>query len=205
MSDTITIAELMKTRMKELGLKRKDLVLRMGYVGINGALRELDRILEGEMPRYDQPSRIVKGLDLDISIVEQSIAETDRRLDNAWKEHERKKFEPHLYAMCENWMPTSVFAAMFSYRLRFIYLDQAFLVLSEPFQLIEVRQKIIQHMVKTRGGTPGFGHFIYFLLRRTFDEELTYFDIRGDQMKEPENAVFPYRAKFSIRVDGRKM
>jgi hypothetical protein len=108
------IKTLIENRIHDLGLLRKDMVRRAGYVNLSKGHRRLDELLAGELHHSrGLIDRLPAALDVPAEAVHEAIAETARQQREAQDAAYRAAFRPHAIILTENHIPTQItFAAI---------------------------------------------------------------------------------------------
>jgi transcriptional regulator with XRE-family HTH domain len=211
----ITLSLFVENRMKELGLTRRQLAEKLGYVNIYKGFALLDKIAKGQMVAKEQVERLASVLATDVKDFIEPLQETCRLLEERIrveeekeKEKERSAFEPFLVAVGEKESPEPVFVACLMHNRRFIHLTRSFTDLSPIEQLERISNLINEHMDTHKGGLPGFGYFTHYVYRRSYDEDfadMLYFGTDGELISHPPATMRGFKnAIASLRVGGKK-
>jgi hypothetical protein len=127
------IANLVSSRLGDLGLTHRELVIRLGYRKINKGLRRLSKLQAGDLDGCaDLLTRLPDALHVSRETVAEVIHQTRERQgpDRAKAEEERERawrrsFVPHGIILTERSIPSQITICAFTKgdRLRFIELD----------------------------------------------------------------------------------
>ncbi len=194
------IAVLIKTRSRELGLTRTQLVTRVGYKNAAKGLRRLDELFAGNLKSskslidglpaalelsWDIVARAVKETQCEVQEVNRDEAE---KADRAW----RIAFKPHAYFATERSTPSQITMCAISggpERWLKIPLD-----LTQP-PLTFLYQALGQ--AKTKKAVPFFDKVIGVIINYTPDRAIC-FDLNGNPTKLLPKAWHPGRVKLML-------
>ena len=187
------IQEYVIKTMREKGLKRSEVVQRLGYTNVAKACRRLDQLLQD----LDYNRTIMNNLHVGLGVprhrVQEKLEETARELEQERlqeEERERRAFVPYLFCQTERRIPSPIFvcAILNAERMKFIYLPPDYNQRSAG-QQEEIRRALIAARQRNNDGRiPSFGKITCFTLRRFYDdveEEREVFDLEGNPVTHP--------------------
>jgi hypothetical protein len=185
----MTLSQLIATRMQELQIGRKQMPRRMGYKNPTKALRIFDAMTSGELDFKETEYKALSiALELSLDVVSQALQFSLEMI----KDQVRANFKPYLCAMCENRVPSPIFAGCITQKQRFVYFDNDFLCLSRQEQFKLVNQAIVNHLQSKNGAIPAFGkilHYVLFLAPFLPQEQYLVFDLKGDWIENPAQGI----------------
>jgi hypothetical protein len=119
--EPLAIASLIADRLRELGLRRADLVRRASYKNIAKGLRRLDELLAGELDTTPDLTRAMPAvLDVPPEVVARAIEQTRSQLAQAEETARLAReaawhaaFRPHAIILTEWTVPQPMFIAAF--------------------------------------------------------------------------------------------
>lgn len=179
--------EFIDNRMSELKISRKDLVFRMEFKNIQKGYTRVDDIISGRYPVGNE-DRLAKALEVTRETLDKIIVEDKEYCLKLKLAEERKKFKPFICAMMERRIPSPIFAGCMTNKLRYIWLDNDFMILPENEQLAFTQQWIVEHFEKNKGAIVAFGKILHYVMRRDYDqkpEELQLFNTEGERIIPP--------------------
>lgn len=198
--------------MREKGLKRSEVVQRLGYTNVAKGCRRLDQLLHN----LEYNSKLINNLHVALGVtrqeVEAKLAETAREIEQERlreEERERRVFVPYLFCQTERRIPSPIFicAILNAESMKFIYLPPDYNRRSAAEQE-EIRRAVIaERLRKNDGKIPSFGKITCFTLRRAYDdteEEREVYDLEGNLMlRPPEGAKKITRGNATLTVKGK--
>lgn len=115
----MNLSQYLTTRLRELGLKRGDLPKLLGYTNPNKCLRNLDRLLEGDVNQLELIRRLgesrLGGRPFEVVMTNQvktwELEREERRRVQELKE--RMSFQPHLHFIHERSVPSPIHVVCF--------------------------------------------------------------------------------------------
>lgn len=115
----MNLSQYLTTRLRELGLKRGDLPKLLGYTNPNKCLRNLDRLLEGDVNQFELIRRLgesrLGGRPFEVVMTNQvktwELEREERRRVQELKE--RNSFVPHLHFIHERSVPSPIHVVCF--------------------------------------------------------------------------------------------
>lgn len=115
----MNLSQYLTTRLRELGLKRGDLPKLLGYTNPNKCLRNLDRLLEGDVNQLELIKRLgesrLGGRPFEVVMTNQvktwELEREERRRVQELKE--RMSFVPHLHFIHERSVPSPIHVVCF--------------------------------------------------------------------------------------------
>lgn len=115
----MNLSQYLTTRLRELGLKRGDLPKLLGYTNPNKCLRNLDRLLEGDVDQFELIRRLgesrLGGRPFEVVMTNQvktwELEREERRRVQELKE--RMSFVPHLHFIHERSVPSPIHVVCF--------------------------------------------------------------------------------------------
>ena len=103
----MNLKQLIEKRLEELGIRRGELVRRMGYSNISKGCRRLDDLCEGDFAFvHNLRPMLVKGLAVEVEVVDATIREMVDKMDAEY----RAAFEPFAVVLPERDRPSPIFA-----------------------------------------------------------------------------------------------
>ena len=107
----MSLDQLIRQRMWDLGIRRADLARRMGYVNIAKGCRRIDQICAGDLELAENLRiALSQGLAVDVEVIGESIEFTRAERIAAEDEAYRQSFKPHAVILAERRIPSPVFA-----------------------------------------------------------------------------------------------
>ena len=115
----MNLSQYLTTRLRELGLKRGDIPKLLGYTNPNKCLRNLDRLLEGDINQLELIKRLgesrLGGRPFEVVMTNQvktwELEKEERRRVQELKE--RMSFVPHLHFIHERSVPSPIHVVCF--------------------------------------------------------------------------------------------
>ncbi len=198
--------------MREKGLKRSEVVQRLGYTNVAKGCRRLDQLLHN----LEYNSTIMNNLHVALGVtrqeVEAKLAETAREIEQERlqeEERERRVFVPYLFCQTERRIPSPIFvcAILNAVSMKYVYLPPDYNRRSDSEQE-EIRRALIAgRLQKNDGKIPSFGKITCFTLRRFYDdteEEREVYDLEGNLMpRPPEGTRKITRGNATLTVKGK--
>ena len=176
--------------MKNFGIERKELALRMGYTNIGKGCRRIDELCSGDLQlARNLRLALAQGLGVDVKIIEESIRFTHEQ-NLAKKEADyRKNFKPHAVILTEKQRPSSI--TMYALTGGSNRLLIPFPENSEPKTYAVAARDNLPETVPYMGRTTGY------VINYTPDFALR-FDSRGKLLEEFDRAFLPGQASVSV-------
>lgn len=206
---SLPIKDLITGRMKELDMKRADLVSRLGYKNMEGGLRKLDNFLNDGMYNDFIATHFSDALDLSPEIIKETIEETYTQIKEEQEERERRDFQPHLVIQTEKQIPSSITICALTGGFtghRVISLPEAIIYLKWEDQHDIIREEIRKYILK-RKTHSFFGEVLGFIYIQDYDdnvEDRITFDLEGDlDPSVPKDFMRPQREGLFYK--GRKI
>jgi len=206
------IQEYVIRTMREKGLKRSEVVKRLGYTNVAKGCRRLDQLLQDLEYNRTIMNNLHAALGVPKHRVQEKLEETARELEQERlqeEERERRVFVPYLFCQTERRIPSPIFvcAILNAERMKFMYLPPDYNQRSAS-QQEEIRRALIAiRLGKNDGKIPSFGKITCFTLRREYDdreEEREVYDLEGNLMpRPPEGAKKITRGKATLTVKGK--
>jgi hypothetical protein len=111
---TDDLKTLIERRCRDLGLGQKDVIRRAGYRNLARGHRRLDALLAGDLhSARSLIANLPTALDVPTELVQEAVAETERRQRAAQDAAYRAAFKPHAVILTEHDRPTHItFAAI---------------------------------------------------------------------------------------------
>ena len=177
------------TRIKELKLKKTDIVRRAGYSNIAKGLRRLEEFTKTGMSVPLISASIHEILQVPKSAIVEKIQETQRIMEAEEEARFRAAYFPHLYVNTEHKIPTQIcicgITGMHLRKQEPLPGDFASRTVEEQDALI---QKAIRRSLERREGTiPFFGKILGFVLSTSYDEPQEcrrVFDLEGREIPD---------------------
>ncbi len=192
-----SIQKYVKSKMKEKGIKKAELVKRTGYSNISRGCNRFDSFMKGE----SYPDIFMKNLaaSLDVpqeelnEVIEKSkieIQEDIERKRERQNDIDRRNFSPYLYCHTERKIPSPIFvcAVTGADRMKKIMLPEYFTILSDEERDAQRRELIKRTMKSYEGKIPGFGNILCFTEKLIFNDnehELRVYNLKGDLIENP--------------------
>ena len=105
----LSIARLIRERMRDLGITRGGLVRRMGYCNIAKGCRRIDQVCHGQVEMAGKlRDALVRGLEVDIEVVDKAIEGTRTEMIAAEDKAYRESFKPHAVILTERKIPSQI-------------------------------------------------------------------------------------------------
>ena len=105
----MSLDQLIRQHMQDLGIRRADLARRMGYVNIAKGCRRIDQICAGDLELAENLRiALSQGLAVDVEVIDESIEFTRAERIAAEDEAYRQSFKPHAVILTERQVPTQV-------------------------------------------------------------------------------------------------
>ena len=118
------IKTLVQNRCRELGLSRKDIVRRAGYVNLAKGHRRFDELLAGDVnAARGLIDRLPTALNLPAETIGVAISATARQQREAEDAAYRAAFKPRGFIITEHTVPTSITMAAFTGVDRHLWVD----------------------------------------------------------------------------------
>ena len=205
------ITTLVRTRMKELNLKRGRMPERLGFQNSSKGLRRLDRFLKTAEGSGQILENLPGALELPENFILAAVAETRSIILNEKNSKARAAFRPHLFAVTERRIPSQITICALTglHRHRTVNLPDGFNSFSPEMQDGQIRKAIRKNMEKHNGFAPFFGRILRYVLFRDSDESpksRAVFHTDGEEIKNaPENLrkTPGHTVKLTARVGGR--
>jgi hypothetical protein len=200
MKSNLVIANLIRSRMTELGLSPSELVKRLGYKNIAKGIRRIDALCDGDIGGSKQfLDMLPQALETSAETVKIALDETVRELELAEKQEAeardkiwRENFCPHAIILTERTVPSPIFvAAMIGVeKLLRIEIDAT----QGPVSFVR------QMLDRLPERVPAFGRTVGFVINYSPDQAVR-FDRNGQPIAILDEAVRPGTAV--LRLGGR--
>jgi hypothetical protein len=200
MKSDLAIANLIRSRMTELGLSPGEFAKRLGYKNIAKGIRRIDALCGGDiegtkhflhvLPQALETSAETVKIALDQTVRELELAkkqEADAR-DKIWRE----KFLPHAIILTEHTVPSPIFVAAMVGVERLLRID----IDATQGPVSFVRQMLDRLPERV----PAFGRTVGFVINYSPDQAVR-FDPNGQPIATLDEAVRPGTAV--LRLGGR--
>jgi hypothetical protein len=191
---TSPIQALIEDRIRALGLKRRDLVLRAGYNNVAKGHRRLSELIGGDLDHHTGGliSRLPAALDVPAEVVNEAITATRQQqweaADAAW----RAAFKPHAIIITEHTRPTSITLAAFTGADRQLRVD------FEPDTAVITYISQTLKAARQRSPIPYFGQAVGVVVNYSPDYAVR-FDLQGEPLEILPRAYEPGMLTVSIR------
>jgi hypothetical protein len=205
--ENVSVAALIIRRMGELKLSHLDVVRRMGYVKLEKGKKHLQQILGDADLSEHQLAQLAKALDVNKAVLQTALLETQRQIKIMENEAREKAFRPYLCAMCENSRLDATQVARMTYSYSFVNFGLDYLQKPYSQQLVEAREKVLVHFEGLKGCIPVYGKIRYYILHRSFKEQLDSmlcFDTDGNILEHPEERFRNDPAEQSARYERQR-
>ncbi len=187
---SLPITKLVQDRMDELGVKRKAVVIGVGYKNIpRGVNKFANDLRTGKLEglfRYP----LAKFLGIDLEVFEQAMNDTaaiykQERLAHISKQREleRANFKPHLWVNKSCSVPSPIFVVALLGQDTFLRCDlpENIITLEFPEQARIIKAAILEHYARKRGSAFPFGNILGYYYRTAYDAKTVMeFSIEGD-------------------------
>lgn len=205
----LEIYSFLNERCKGLGWKRGELMQRLGYANVSGALRNYDEFCEGDFRKSDLLNRLSRCEELAGEEFNLALQASRDRITRAFEqetEEARRNHIPHLWYEHVRTIPSPIFVvAIFGIStFKVIPIPKAILELSDHAQRLERVRAFVKRISELTGdkrpsalGGP-FGHATAALYRDTYDHSFVI-SLQGDVIGEREVAPSNAKAIFRIR------
>lgn len=165
----------------DLGLKKRELVLLMGYSNVSKGLRRLEAILNGDIGIARQLRlELAEGLGMDIADIDLAINAEAMEKQKSAEALYRQVFRPHAVILTSQKIPSPIFAyamARVDRRLRIDFVEGT----SPLTYVIQARKKLPP-------GVPTLGRTTGFVVNYAPDRAVE-FDLRGRPVATLDRAV----------------
>ncbi len=167
------IKTLVQNRCRELGLSRKDIVRRAGYVNLAKGHRRFDELLAGDVnAARGLIDRLPTALNLPAETIGVAISATARQQREAEDAAYRAAFKPRGFIITEHTVPTSITMAAF------VGADQSLWVDFDPGSTSISYLKQALRAAKQRSPIRFYGNAVGVVVNYSPDEALR-FDMQG--------------------------
>lgn len=200
--------------MKARGLKKSDLVKRMGYKNVAKGIRHLDAFMECKNFNRFIRENLAGALGVPEGEVREVMERTRRELKlerEKQRDIERQNFTPFLFCHTEKRIPSPIFVAALagSNRMKIIQLPENYNDLPEGEQENIRKTLIIDRMQHYKGTIPAFGAITGFTLKRFFDDDedgREVYDIQGNPIPNPPPELKKiHKGKATLTLKGRNI
>jgi len=200
--------EFVNSRMTELNLSRKDLVLKIGFKNLGKGYRRVDSFIAGGYP-FSFENEFAQALGVTLEEMNDVYKEDKAARTVDRKAYERVRFKPYICAMMERRIPSPIFVGCMTDGMRYIRLDNEFLILREEEQMLQIKDLITLHFAKNEGGIPAFGKILHYVYRKDYDQDqadFQIFDSKGDLIIAPsEDIEIIQGVPGGLTVKGRRL
>lgn len=206
------IQEYVIRTMREKGLKRSEVVQRLGYTNVAKGCRRLDQLLHNLEYNRTIMNNLHVALGVTRQEVQEKLEETAREIEQERlqeEERERRVFVPYLFCQTERRIPSPIFvcAILNAVSMKYVYLPPDYNQRSDSEQEEIRRALIAEKLGKNDGRIPSFGKITCFTLRRAYDdseEEREVYDLEGNLMpRPPEGTRKITRGNATLTVKGK--
>ena len=105
----LSLVQLIRQRMQDLGITRGELARRMGYANVAKGCRRLDQICAGDVKIPENlRAELARGLEVDADVVNEAIEFTRAERIAAEARAYRESFKPHAVILTERRIPTQI-------------------------------------------------------------------------------------------------
>lgn len=178
--ETNPLAKLIIERLKVLELTKHEFVRRLGYRNIGKGLNRLQQICAGNFTGADYVLKnLANILQLDPSLVESSLAETERNALLSLRRQYEYQFKPHAVFLTEHRIPQQIVMAALigADQKRYVYFD----FLTDPRIF---KSRVLKQIPAT---IPLFGAVNGFVINFSPRYAIRY-DLKGDVVEVLEKA-----------------
>jgi hypothetical protein len=196
---TLPIETLIEERSAEMGLRRSQMVSRLGYRDVGRGLRGLSELCAGELDRHlALIAKLPDALQLSREAIDCAVAESrkeieasDRQRREADELNWREQFQPHAVIIPERRVPSPIFVA------GLIGVDKLLMI---PLDTSRPRSSFIgQALRKLPDAIPAFGRPVGVVVNYTPDRAVR-FDLHGRALELLPQAVRSGRARASLNA-----
>jgi hypothetical protein len=195
-------------KFKASGLKKIDVVKDIGYKNISKGLRKLDSALSGNIEQTDFIVKLSKVINFSIEEFKDVYKNREKIIKQQEYNECKNAFQPHLFAVTVNKIPSPIFVGAMFQHLRYIILDDNFLNQEYIDQLANIGNLIRYHIVNNDGEISAFGKIKYYIFQRCFEEQKKdrlCFDINGILIDNPEPTDESEPGVATLEVKGRSI
>lgn len=206
---SLPITKLVQDRMDELGVKRKEVVIGVGYKNIpRGVNKFANALRTGRLEglfRYP----LAKFLGIDLEVFEQALKDTEAiykqaRMERITKQQEleRANFKPHLWAKKSRGVPSPIFVVAFFGQDTFLRCDlpENIVDMEFPEQLRIIKAAILEHYKHKKGSAGPFGDIQGYYYRKDYDSKAVMeFSVEGDLINNDAGMPPIGQATISIK------
>ena len=105
----LSLVQLIRERMQDLGITRGELARHMGYANIAKGCRRLDQICARDVKMAENLRiQLAQGLEVDAGVIDESIEFTRSKQISAEDKAYRESFKPHAVILTEYKIPTQI-------------------------------------------------------------------------------------------------
>lgn len=105
----LSLDQLIRQRLKELGITRGELARRLGYVNIAKGCRRIDQVCRGDVEMAEKlRDELVRGLEVDVELIDKAIEGTRAEVIAAEDKAYRESFKPHAVMLTKRKHPSSI-------------------------------------------------------------------------------------------------
>lgn len=198
--EPLPIALLIESRCRELGLRKSELVRRMGYseTGLSKGLKRLEQIRRGEFSLTGEVlRRLPQALEVPDGVVERAVNESQQILDDLREAAERAAFKPHAVILTEKTIPRPIFIAAVTGAPKWkrIELDAT----RRPETFLDQAMSVTRHRMAMFGGVlPMFGKVTGLAINYAYDLHVRY-DLEGRETGADRAMLRSGEGKWELR------
>jgi hypothetical protein len=191
------IAKLITERCSGLGISYAELAQRCGYKNQSKGLRRVHQLLAGDTSRTKALIDLLPAaLNVEASIVENALWDTEYELRQNLEAAERRAFKPHAIVICERPVPEPIWVACVIGIDRILRID--FAECSMPVTYVRQAMEGVQDKQRRWGSTslPAFGQPTAIAINYSLDRAVV-FNLTGEAV-ETFNRPFQVGCTLSL-------
>ena len=206
---SLPITKLIQDRMDELGVKRKEVVIGVGYKNIpRGVNKFANDLRKGQLEglfRYP----LAKFLGIDLEVFKQAMNDTEAiykqaRLARISKQQEldRANFKPHLWVNKSCSVPSPIFVVALLGQDTFLRCDlpENIVDMEFPEQQRIIKAAILEHYKHKKGSAGPFGDIQGYYYRKDYDSKTVIeFSAEGDLINNDAGMPSIGQATISLK------
>jgi hypothetical protein len=194
----LPIEALIEKRLAEMGLRRSQLVSRLGYRNVGRGLHSLSELCAGDLDRhFALIEKLPDALQLSREVIESAVAGSRKEIEERGRQRReadesnwREQFRPHAVIIPERRVPSPIFVAAL------IGVDKLLVI---PLDASRPRSSFIsQALRKLPDAIPAFGRLVEVVINYAPDRAMR-FDLQGRALELLPQRVLPARASVNGR------
>ena len=190
-----SIARYLDYRRCQLGLRKGDIVRRIGYKHISKGLNRYNQFLEGDIHQPFFLRRLSEALEVSVNKIKElyhkscyELEEQERKKEQEKERRWREAFLPHAEILTERVVASPFFVEAFTNlreKYKIIKLEDV-----HPVHYVNIVILKIHNRMRDDGTLPYYGKIRGFVINFTPDRSVEY-DLRGNLIKEYSHAWRP--------------